>query len=227
MKKLLLLHGAIGAQDHLQPLATLLAGEYELLPFHFSGHGGKPFNDPPFSIPSFAAEVNEYLDDIGAADIHIFGYSMGGYVALYLAKNYPDKIKKIVTLATKFHWDEETAHAEIKMLDPGKIEEKIPAFAAALQKRHHPNDWKELLNKTKEMLIEMGSKKPLQLSDYADIKTPCRLIIGDKDRMVSLEETLNVFKALPNAEMAMLPRSSHPIEQTNIEALSFLIKQFV
>lgn len=227
MEKLLLLHGAIGAQDHLQPLADLLIEKYEVLRFHFSGHGGKDFGSQPFSIPSFAAEVNEYLNEMKIDSINIFGYSMGGYVAFWLAKNYPGKVEKIVTLATKFYWDEETATREIKMLHAGKIEEKLPAFAQALQKRHQPNDWKELLDKTREMLTEMGSRNPLQLSDYADINIPCRLTIGDKDRMVGLEETLNVFKALPKAEMAMLPNTQHPIEQANIEALSFLIKQFV
>ena len=54
---------------------------------------------------------------------------MGGYVALQLANKHPKYVQKIITLGTKFAWDKETAAKEVKMLNPEKIEEKIPAFA--------------------------------------------------------------------------------------------------
>jgi len=227
MNKILFLHGAIGAQDHLQPLAESLRDAYEVVPFNFSGHGGKPFSSHPFSIKNFAQEVYHFLKENNFGSIPVFGYSMGGYVAFYLAKHYPDCISKIITLATKFHWDEAIAEREIKMLDAEKIEQKLPAFAQALKNRHAPNDWKIVLNKTKTLLCEMGKDIPLKLEDYAALKIPCLLTIGDKDKMVSFEETTDVYKVLPNAQMAMLPDTQHPIEQTNIFILSTIIKQFL
>lgn len=227
MKKILLLHGAIGAQDHLQPLADQLSDSYDVLRYNFSGHGGTPFSDTDFSIASFAKEVDEFLEGQGIASVNIVGYSMGGYVGMYLAKHYPGRVEKLVTLATKFHWDEETATRETKMLNAEKIAEKLPAFAATLQKRHHPNDWKGLFTKTSQMLLEMGKENPLKLEEYATLEKPCLVTIGDNDKMISLSETIDVFKALPHAQMAMLPNTQHPIEQANIIALAFLIKQFI
>ncbi len=227
MQKILLLHGAVGAQDHLQPLADLLSDRYEVLRFLFSGHGGKSFSQEDFSIPFFAEEVRSYLNEQHLSSLPIVGYSMGGYVAMHLARKHPEQVTKIVTLATKFHWDEETAAKEIKMLHADKIEEKLPAFAQTLQNRHAPNDWKRVLTKTQEMLTEMGKENPLQLSDYAAIDIPCLLTLGDRDKMISLAETREVFTALPHARMAVLPGTQHPIEQTNVEALAFLIKQFI
>lgn len=227
MQKILLLHGAIGAQDHLQPLADLLSDQYEVLRFNFSGHGGKAFPKQSFSIPLFAEEVNAYLKELDIISVSIVGYSLGGYVAIYLARKHPEKVTKIVTLATKFYWDEEAAAKETKMLNAAKIEEKLPAFAKVLQNRHEPNDWKEVLSRTSEMLVEMGEENPLQLSDYASINIPCLITIGDKDKMITLSETRDVFNVLPNAQMAMLPGTQHPIEQTNVNALAFLTKQFV
>ncbi|HTN47077.1 MAG TPA: alpha/beta fold hydrolase [Flavipsychrobacter sp.] len=227
MKKVLLLHGAIGAQDHLQPLADKLSDSYDVLRYNFSGHGGTPFSDTDFSIASFAKEVDDFLAGEGIATVNIVGYSMGGYVGMYLARHYPGRVEKLVTLATKFHWDEATAAKETNMLNAAKIEEKLPAFAATLQKRHHPNDWKELFAKTSHMLLEMGKDNPLKLEEYAAIENPCLITIGDSDKMISLSETLDVFKALPHAQMAMLPNTQHPIEQANIITLTFLIKQFI
>jgi pimeloyl-ACP methyl ester carboxylesterase len=83
---------------------------------------------------------------------------MGGYVAIYLARYYPESVNKIITLATKFIWNETIAAKEIKMLNADKIEEELPDFAVALHKRHAPDNWKTVLEKTAAMLIEMGKR---------------------------------------------------------------------
>jgi pimeloyl-ACP methyl ester carboxylesterase len=225
MQALLLLHGAIGAADQLQPLAGKIQG-YQTFSFNFSGHGGRGFPAGDLSIKLFAEEVAAFIDEQKLERVHIFGYSMGGYVAMYLAKHHPEKLNKIATLATKFHWDEPTVAKEIQMLDAGKIEAKVPAFAKALQERHNPNDWKEVLGRTATMLLGMGRDNPLKPGDYTGIEVPSLIMLGDRDKMVTLDETLEVYKAMPNAQMAILPNTHHPIEQSNTDALAFLLQQF-
>ena len=225
MQPLLLLHGAIGAADQLQSLVDKLPG-YKSITFNFSGHGGKDFPAGELSIKHFAEEVLAFIEEQKLEQVNIFGYSMGGYVGMYLAKHHPAKIKQVATLATKFHWDAPTAVKETQMLDADKIEAKVPAFAKSLQERHAPNDWKMLLQRTAGMLQAMGADNPLKPEDYSGIATPSLIMLGDKDKMVTLEETLAVYKALPNGRMAMLPATQHPIEQSNTEALAFLLNQF-
>lgn len=227
MQTILLLHGAIGASDQLVKIAESLSDTYHVRTFDFSGHGGKPFPTDGLSISGFAEEVRVFIESEALGKVSIFGYSMGGYVALYLAKHYPEMVDKIVTLATKFHWDEETAAKETKMLNAEKTEEKVPAFAQTLAKRHAPNDWKELFAKTAEMLVAMGKNNPVKLEEYSEIQTPCMILLGDRDKMVTLEETLNVYRTLPNAQMGTLPATQHPIEQVNIPYVLFYIRQFV
>src|SRR6185312_9159050 len=108
---------------------------------------------------------------------------------------------------------ESIASREIQMLNPEKIAQKLPAFAEALQQRHAPNDWKVLLEKTAAMMLALGADNTLKTADYAGIATPALILLGDRDKMVSLEETVAVYKALPNARMSMLPATQHPIEQ--------------
>lgn len=227
MKTLLLLHGAIGAQDQLQPLKELLSAHYNVHTLSLSWHGGNAFPEDDFSIARFSVDVLNYLNNNNIQQCDVFGYSMGGYVAMYLAKQQPERIGRIVTLATKFHWDEPTAQKECGMLDADKIEAKVPAFAAALAKRHAPNNWKEVLNRTKDMLMAMGKDNPLKAEDYATITNPSLIMLGDRDKMITLEETLAVYKALPNAQMAMLPDTQHPIEQVDAQHLAYMIQRFV
>jgi pimeloyl-ACP methyl ester carboxylesterase len=185
------------------------------------------FADEPFSMPLFAQNVLDFMDKRDLRKVSIFGYSMGGYVAMYLAKNYPEKVNKVVTLATKYHWDETIAAREVQMLNPEKIEQKLPAFAATLKERHAPNDWKQVLQYTAEMMLSLGADNPLKLSDYEGLNTPALILLGDRDKMVSLDETMAVYKALPNAQMCLLPNTSHPIEQVDIDFLKFVIYQFI
>lgn len=224
MKQLLLLHGAIGSAEQLVPLQQILRASYDVHTLNFTGHGGQAFNGE-FSVERFANEVIAYLDTKNIASINIFGYSMGGYVALYLAKQYPQRVLHIITLATKFHWDEMTAKKEVGMLDADKIVAKVPAFAEALEKRHAPNDWKDVLNKTKTMLLSMGADNPLKIEHYKEVSAPVTILIGDRDKMVTLEETIAVYKSLPAAKMGMLLDSHHPIEQVDTDMLAYMIHQ--
>jgi hypothetical protein len=41
---------------------------------------------------------------------------------MWLAKNYPEKINRLITLATKFHWDEIIAAKEVKILNAEAME---------------------------------------------------------------------------------------------------------
>lgn len=227
MQHVILLHGAIGAKDQLQPLATALQDKYIVHTLNFSGHGGIGFPAEPFSMELFAKDVLDYMQQYQIEQANIFGYSMGGYVAMYLAKYHPQKINKVVTLATKFYWDEATAAREIKMLDASTIEQKIPAFATQLQQRHAPQDWKLLLERTASFLLSLGKNNALQLQDYASINTASLLLLGDRDKMITLEETLAVYKQLSNAQLALLPNTAHPIEKVNVDMLLFFIHQFI
>lgn len=226
MKNIVLLHGAIGSEDQLQLLAGLLKNDFTVHLFNFSGHGGKSFGDEPFSIQAFATEVEEYLSTKKVDQAAVFGYSMGGYVALYLAKQQPQLFSEVITLATKFHWDEAIAAREVGMLNADVISEKLPTFAAQLQQRHQPNDWKLVLEKTKAMLLQMGNKNPLQLIDYTAISTPVLLLLGDNDKMVTKEETEDVQKALPNSRFQLLENTIHPIEKVNLVLLADIIREF-
>ena len=227
MEHILLLHGAIGSKDQLLPFEQKLAGSFKVHRFNFSGHGGSSFVGEEFSINLFASEVITFLNKKKIDSINILGYSMGGYVAIYLAKHHPQKIKKIITLATKFNWDNAIAAQEIKMLNTDKIEEKLPDFAAALQKRHAPNDWKIVLQKTAAMLTAMGKDNPLKPADYSTIQHLVLLMLGDRDKMVTLDETIEVYKNLPQAQLAILPNTAHPIEMVNTDRLANEIKSFL
>jgi pimeloyl-ACP methyl ester carboxylesterase len=144
---------------------------------------------------------------------------MGGYVALRLCQLHPDRVSKVFTMATKFDWNPATAAKEAKMLDPYTIYTKVPKYAEMLAERHHGNDWKINLTRTATLMRSLGKSPLLGPEQFAAIQHPVRLGLGDRDTMVSLEETIAAYRALPNAELLVMPGTPHPIEKVDVERI--------
>lgn len=225
MQQIILLHGAIGAKDQLSSLAESLTNKgFQVHTFSFSGHGEMPFATD-FGITQFATELEQFIEDKKLNAANIFGYSMGGFVALYLAARKPNLIAKIATLATKFDWTLESATKEAAMLNPKIIQEKVPQFAKDLQHRHGET-WETLLSKTATMMQKMAAASLLNSEVLKTIECPVLLGIGDNDKMVSLDETRNVFASLSKAKMYMLPNTKHPLEGVNVPLLAEVLTDF-
>lgn len=226
MRSIILLHGAIGASDQLVPLAKELDSKgHKTYLMDFSGHGIRDFTSG-FGIVAFANELKEFISANNLAKPHIFGYSMGGYVALYAASLHPGLTGNIVTLGTKFDWSPETVAKEIKMLDPKTISEKVPKFAVALQKRHSEK-WKLLLKKTAEMMLDLGDDNLLNENSFSKIQCKVAIGLADNDNMVSVSETDFAAGNIKDSVRFLLKDTKHPIETANIRQLSEIIDNFV
>jgi len=222
---IILLHGAIGASDQLNKVAEALQEKNcQTFSFNFSGHGKASFAKE-FGIRAFAEELKQFILRNSIVKPHVFGYSMGGYAALYLASKQKDLLGNIATLGTKFSWTPEIAAKEMKMLDPESIAEKVPKFAEALKNRHG-DQWWELLSRTAQMMKELGNDNALKAENFAAIENKVLIGIGDKDNMVTLDETVSVCRQIKNGSMFMLPDTKHPIENVSAELLAEILFAF-
>ncbi|MBV1922715.1 MAG: alpha/beta hydrolase [Flavobacteriaceae bacterium] len=223
-KDLLLLHGALGTKNQFRDLIPLLENSYTLHNINFQGHGGRK-SDKDFSVSLFSENVIEYLKINQLSNVIVFGYSMGGYVALNIASQNKSCFSKIITLGTKFNWTPTSASKEVKMLNPKLINEKVPHFAHKLEKEHAPLDWEEMMNKTAKMMLDLGNGLALTSSNYQKILIPVYLGIGSKDTMVSIEETQDVHKSLHNSKLIILEEAPHSIEKINPEEIAAFISK--
>jgi pimeloyl-ACP methyl ester carboxylesterase len=225
MQSVLLLHGALGCSAQLEPLKLALQQKgLVVFELNFSGHGGQPFSGN-FGIEHFADETRNYIISNKLESVSVFGYSMGGYVAVWLAYQHPELISRVVTLGTKFDWSPESAAREISKMNPERIEQKIPAFARLLQQRHAPNDWRELMQKTSTMMQQLGDTPLLTEKILSEIETPITIALGDADDMADRAYSQKVSTLLPNAKFHLLANTPHPIEKVNVDEMVRLIVQ--
>lgn len=223
---LLLLHGALGSKAQLNNLKTNLSKDFNVYALNFEGHGDRPSNRD-FRMGNFAENVLQFLKEENLSKVSLFGYSMGGYVALTLANSHPNLVHKIITLGTKLDWTPDFAANEVRKLNPDKIEEKVPAFAKKLQAIHAPNDWKEVVTKTAEMMTDLGNGNRLTTKDFKQILTPTLIGLGTLDRMVTAEESQEVARLLPNATFRAMEGFPHLIEKVDAEKLAEVVRGFM
>lgn len=224
--KLILLHGALGSKEQLVDLSAHLAGQYDVSSFNFSGHGGDATVEP-YSIDLFVRNTLDFMEAEEVEKAHFFGYSMGGYVALKLAHDYPGRAGKIITLGTKYKWDPESAAKEVRMMNPEIIEQKIPAFAATLAARHQLGDWKSIMTRTGEMMTALGDGAAMTSSHFTSIENEVLICIGTDDHMVSIAESENTSGQLPHGHLKVIEGFRHPLEAVDITTLSSVISGFI
>ncbi|MGW8122734.1 alpha/beta fold hydrolase [Roseivirga echinicomitans] len=220
MKKLILLHGALGSADMFDGLAEKLKRDFQVYTFNFSGHGGAPVNKEGFGIEVFAEELQSFITKNKLKGADIFGYSMGGYVALYLAVTQPKLMGKIVTLGTKLMWTADDAEEETSRLNPETIKEKVPQYAALLKARHGSKQWKEVIWQTAGMMLELGDEPLLNTGNFPLITNQVTILLGADDTMVSKEESENVAGMLPKGKFISIPNMPHPLEKVDVGELA-------
>ncbi len=225
-QRILLLHGALGSKKQLDPIKDLLQDEYNVYHIDFEGHGLRA-SDKEYSIGLFTQNVLDFLDEMNIEKIDVFGYSMGGYVALNTALQAPERVNNIVTLGTKFDWSIESAQREIKMLQPDIIELKVPHFAQKLKEEHSSQDWKEVMHKTARMMLTMAEGHKLKQEDIEAITHKVTIGIGDSDKMVSLEESRHIASILQGGSLNVLKQVEHPIDKIEPSLVADYIKTFI
>jgi pimeloyl-ACP methyl ester carboxylesterase len=103
---LLLLHGFTGTWHHWRPLLGGLAARYEVIAPTLAGHdGGPPFpSHLPMTFAASADSLEKHLDDLGVGTAHVVGNSLGGALALELAKR--GRARSVVGLAPAGGWSD-------------------------------------------------------------------------------------------------------------------------
>jgi pimeloyl-ACP methyl ester carboxylesterase len=226
------IHGALGAGAQLAPLVSQLNDlSSNMLDVHaveLPGHGDTPLANDAYQVEDFAASLKDYMSARDLVGATVFGYSMGGYVALYMASEWPDLVGGVITLGTKLVWSPEIAARETSRLDAATIRAKVPKFAETLEARHRgAGGWELVLERTASLMTRLGSEPTVDAHRMSRIRTRVRLMVGDRDNVVSVDETLNAARNMPSADACVLPSTPHPFEQVRPTLVAAMICDFV
>jgi pimeloyl-ACP methyl ester carboxylesterase len=101
-----LLHGFTGHWRHWRPVLADLVARYEVIAPTLSGHNGGPAYPSGMGLEKVADagdSLERHLDQLGVATAHFVGNSMGGSLALELAKR--GRARSVVALSPGGGWE--------------------------------------------------------------------------------------------------------------------------
>ena len=98
-RPLILLHGGLGSGDTFGPILPTLAENHQAIVVDLQGHGRTADIDRPIDVKLMADDIAALIRHLGLDRPDIFGYSLGGGVALFTARKYPELVGKIVVLS--------------------------------------------------------------------------------------------------------------------------------
>jgi 3-oxoadipate enol-lactonase len=189
-----------------------------------AGRSGKP--PGPYSIHQMAEDAFAALTQRGALPAHIVGASMGGYIAMTLAKNHPDAVRSLVLIATTIGGPgsrdvpEETLRAwqRAAHTDPARFARAtMPLSFAPGWVEDHPAEFEELLADRLSVPTPIDTWQAQFIACAVFLReglgTPVRhravIVHGTADRVVPYENAEHLARAAPQASLVTLEGAGH------------------
>ncbi len=220
---LVLLHGAFLTVESWGKLVPELARSRQVIAPELQGHGHTADVGRPLSFPQMAEDVAALLREIKIERADVYGYSMGGTVALALAARHPAVVRKLIVQGSTYNKDgwEPEAFKQFSALPPDFAPPplKDPYDKVAPDPKH----WPVLVAKLKEM--EMGFEG-LPESDLKGITAPTLIIMGDREGLRP-EQAVAMYRLIPKAQLAIVPGADHFLLFTRPDFVLTLMTTFL
>lgn len=202
---LLLLHGFSGFSQDWIPSLAQWGKRFQLILPDLRGHGRAGVLAIPFRHEDAATYMLALLDHLGIRACKGVGISAGGNVLLHMATKQPDRISAMVLVSATPYFP---AQARVIM---SQYADNLPAEQWEILRRRHPGgdaQIKAILASTKSFAAsydDLNFTPPL----LSTIKARTFIIQGDRDPLYPVELSVEMFKAIPNSRLWIVPNSGH------------------
>ena len=191
---LVLLHGGLMSMDGFRPLLPQFAGR-KVIMIDMQGHGRTTLGTRPITLVDSADDIDAVLGAIGVAQTDVLGYSFGGNIALRLAIQHPQRVRKLVLVSAIYSNDGFFAEMLPQQAAVGAamapMMKDTPMYQAYVAVAPKPEDFPALLDR-------VGAWMRVRY-DYAEevkkITAPTLLVYGDSD-MIRPEHIVEFYKLL-------------------------------
>ncbi|MFI0794878.1 alpha/beta fold hydrolase [Micromonospora rubida] len=180
-RPLVLLHGGYGAVEMFAPVLPALAGRRRVIGVDLQGHGRTADVDRPLRYESMADDVAALIRHLGLGETDVLGYSLGGGVALRVAIQHPDLVRRLVVVSAPCRrqgwYPEVLAAMDTQDERTGERMRGTPPHELYARVAPRPQDWPALWVKTGELLRREYDWS----AEAAALALPTLLVFADAD----------------------------------------------
>lgn len=234
---LVLLHGAFSAiGTSFGKTLPELAKTRQVIGVELQAHGHTADIDRPLRLEYLADDVAAFLQYLNIPQADLFGYSNGAAVALRVAIQHPQVVRKLVIMSVSY---------SLSGIHPGLMEglgEMKPEMMYGspwheeyMRIAPHPEHFNRFFEKKTQM---DKVAKDIPAEAIQAIQAPVLIIIGDSD-LVRPEHAVEMFRLLgggvfgdmppgmPDSQLAIVPGASHVSIAERAELLVPMIERFL
>jgi pimeloyl-ACP methyl ester carboxylesterase len=222
---LVMLHGGGGTGPSLDPLAQLLKPAFTLEAPNLVGHGGREI-PAKIRFDDWVDDLVKQLDERGIGRAAFFGYSVGGLLALAMARRHPGRVSAVCTLAAKYVFDRATCAHFVALCDPQKMIGQGGALAGVMEKAHHPQDWQQLCRAMAEFYPPLERQPAVTDDDLRQIQQPALIMSSGQDMIAPWQETVTLATTLPRGHVVIFPRHAHPLHVVPLKFVAKVMTQW-
>lgn len=215
---MVLLHGYPLDHTTWNEVASLLEDDFDLILPDLRGFGQSEAIEPQYTISDIAADVAALLDELGIENAHIVGHSMGGYVALSFARNYPERVRGLGLISSQALGDSPerkdgryAAAEEIMRTGVEPVAESMPAKLS-------PDDEVQAL--ARDLILE---QRPIGLANalkamgerfdstliLQSFRFPVVLVHGTDDQLIPIDRSREIKAVIKPAYLVELSGVGH------------------
>ena len=230
---LVVLPGAYMTVELMGDLVPALAKSRRVIAVEFQGHGHTADVDRPFSYEAFADDTAALLEHLGIDRADVYGYSLGGAVALQLGLRDPNRVRKLVIASASYS-------------SSGMYPEVLGGIENITPEMFDGTPWRDAYQRTAPdpaafpTLVEKLKQLDMTPFDWpiSELAVPALILIGDSDG-TRLEHAVDMFRhlgggvfgdlapELPTSQLAILPGTTHVGMLERAEWISEMVTAFL
>jgi pimeloyl-ACP methyl ester carboxylesterase len=201
------------------PNLDALAAHFHVFTPERRGHGRTPDVDGPITYELMANDTIAFLERIVGGSARLVGCSAGASVALLVALRRPDLVERLVVIGGVFHRDGWVPHA----IDPDASPHEVLARGYAELSPDGPDRFAVVSAKLARLNWEEPTLTP---ADLGGVSSRTLVMVGDDDE-VMLEHAIAMYRAIADAELAVVPGTSHGLLHEKPALCNELILDFL
>jgi pimeloyl-ACP methyl ester carboxylesterase len=217
---LVLMHGGLVDARFFEPNLGALAERFHVYTPERRGHGHTPDVPGPITYQLMADDTIAFLEAVIGQPADLIGHSDGAFVAMLVGMQRPELVKRLVLISGGFNKSGEAAP---------DMEWNVDALAQFLGPAYGEvsPDGREHFRVVATKIGEMAAVEPnLQASDLARV-TQRTLVMFSDDDLMTPAHAVEMYEALPNAELAIVPGTSHFLMQEKAQLVNQLVLDFL
>lgn len=216
---LVLMHGGLVDARSFEPNLGALAERFRVYTPERRGHGHTPDVPGPITYQLMAEDTIAFLEAVVGEPAHLVGHSDGAFIAMLAGMQRPELVKRLVLISGGFNKKGEA------MPDMEWDVDALEQFLGSAYGEVTP-DGKEHFRVVAAKIGEMAAVEPnLQASELAKVTARTLVMFSDDDLMTPTHAV--EYEALPNAELAIVPGTSHFLMQEKPQLVNRLVLDFL